>query len=333
MVVLVEVIRKAYLASIVPVIVNAILNEHQVVVDIIAFVSKGDFPRSRLGEKQRGKILAGWVTRKMRTIAQFSIRDADGVDSQITEVPEERMHSPSGLRQGSSTLGDGNTSGGNTMSEPSPIGTDQGFTSIPKTESHTPANNGYENSIMESPPLVPDKVPLDRGDPVDTQNAFYGGPPNNQDTSPSVYSPYEVTGDYYNNHFDPDETPHAERSGFDYDSNPPAPRFDSKPTLSSPSNSAHVPPDLEGKTWGDAGQKLQRPPEGTRQREYSWEPGTSGSSKPGGLRVANMGDNDEVEWPQEALAQMRLAGGGSKGSRGAQRQERYDGSGYGDDTP
>lgn len=67
--------RKAYLASIVPVIVNAILNEHQIIVDIVAFVNKGDFPRSRLSEKQRGKILAGWVTRKMRTIAQFNIRD------------------------------------------------------------------------------------------------------------------------------------------------------------------------------------------------------------------------------------------------------------------
>ncbi len=77
MVVLVEVNRKAYLASVVPVIVNAILSEHQIIVDIVAFVSKGDFPRSRLGEKQRGKILAGWVTRKMRTLAQFAIRDLD----------------------------------------------------------------------------------------------------------------------------------------------------------------------------------------------------------------------------------------------------------------
>lgn len=77
MVVLVEVSRKPYLASLVPVIVNAILSEHQIIVDIIAFVSRGDFPRSRLGEKQRGKILAGWVTRKLRTLAQFAIRDVD----------------------------------------------------------------------------------------------------------------------------------------------------------------------------------------------------------------------------------------------------------------
>lgn len=76
-VVLIEVSRKPYLASIVPVIVNAILNEHQIIVDIVAFVSKGDFPRSRLGEKQRGKILAGWVTRKLRTLAQFAIRDLE----------------------------------------------------------------------------------------------------------------------------------------------------------------------------------------------------------------------------------------------------------------
>src|SRR6478752_2137385 len=76
-VVLVEVNRKPYLASIVPVIVNAILNEHQIIVDIVAFVNKGDFPRSRLGEKQRGKILGGWVSRKMRTMAQFAIKDTD----------------------------------------------------------------------------------------------------------------------------------------------------------------------------------------------------------------------------------------------------------------
>lgn len=61
----------------VPVIVNSVLNEHQVVTDIVAFVPRGNFPRSRLGEKQRGKILASWITRKIRTMAQFNIRDRD----------------------------------------------------------------------------------------------------------------------------------------------------------------------------------------------------------------------------------------------------------------
>ncbi|KAK0630851.1 hypothetical protein B0T17DRAFT_233220 [Bombardia bombarda] len=96
-VVLVEVARKAYLASIVPVIVNSILNEHQIIVDIVAFVNKGDFPRSRLGEKQRGKILAGWVSRKMRTMAQFAIKDMDSsalglLGTSGSEHPSSEVH-------------------------------------------------------------------------------------------------------------------------------------------------------------------------------------------------------------------------------------------------
>lgn len=100
-VVLVEVGRKAYLASIVPVIVNAILNEHQIVVDIVAFVNRGDFPRSRLGEKQRGKILASWVTRKMRTMAQFGIRDPDGGLQDASENMEARTGLAASVRNGS----------------------------------------------------------------------------------------------------------------------------------------------------------------------------------------------------------------------------------------
>jgi hypothetical protein len=108
--------RKAYLASIVPVIVDAILNEHQLVADIVAFVSYGDFPRSRLGEKQRGKILANWVTRKMRTIAQFGIRDPDSPDSQITEVPEPRA--PSTRERHASSVQEGSIRHPSIMPEP-----------------------------------------------------------------------------------------------------------------------------------------------------------------------------------------------------------------------
>lgn len=86
---LVEVGRKSFLASLVPVIVNSILNEHQIIVDIVAFVPKGVFPRSRLGEKQRGKILAGWVSRKMSTIAQWAIKDMDAASVAGTEGPAD----------------------------------------------------------------------------------------------------------------------------------------------------------------------------------------------------------------------------------------------------
>ena len=100
MVILVEIMRKNFLASIVPVIVNAVLNAHQIVVDIVAFVSRGDFPRSRLGEKQRGKILASWVTRKMRTIAQFGIKDPGSAESDLSDAPFPRRSGPS-FRSGS----------------------------------------------------------------------------------------------------------------------------------------------------------------------------------------------------------------------------------------
>lgn len=92
-VVVVEVTRKAFLASLVPVIVDVILNEHQVVADIVAFVSNGDFPRSRLSEKQRGKVLGSWVTRKLRTLAQFSIRDLG--DSPFADLQQQRRASRS----------------------------------------------------------------------------------------------------------------------------------------------------------------------------------------------------------------------------------------------
>lgn len=69
----VESIQTSFLAALAPIIVSTILNEHQFVIDIVAFVGKGDFPRSRLNEKQRGKILAAWVTKKL------SIREIYGV--------------------------------------------------------------------------------------------------------------------------------------------------------------------------------------------------------------------------------------------------------------
>ena len=136
--------RKSYLASTVPVIVNAILNEHQLVADIITFVEKGHFPRSRLGEKQRGRILASWVTRKLRTIAQFSIRDPDGANSGITAVPEEGvLYSNRGsMRQSSmvtatETLPQYSTRYSSQSGQEYPITADQIH---------------YESSIVESPP-------------------------------------------------------------------------------------------------------------------------------------------------------------------------------------
>ncbi|KAI1926040.1 hypothetical protein LOZ12_000533 [Ophidiomyces ophidiicola] len=150
---LVEVTRKAYLASIVPVIVNAVLTEHQVVTDIVAFVPRGDFPRSRLGEKQRGKILGLWVTRKIRTIAQFSIRDASGTITQLPEADRARMSKTGSLVEGSSRL-------------PSALMESEEF------EGRQPlappkGSKGQTNEFVEHFPLSPEGISADHtlGDP------------------------------------------------------------------------------------------------------------------------------------------------------------------------
>lgn len=142
--------RKNFLASIVPVIVNSILNAHQVVVDIVAFVSRGDFPRSRLGEKQRGKILASWVTRKMRTIAQFGIKDPAGADADLSDAPFQRRsaHSfRSASGKGGSSLKQVESSSALADLQ------EKDYAPLPTGISEMPGTD--DNSILESPPPPP----------------------------------------------------------------------------------------------------------------------------------------------------------------------------------
>ncbi|KAI4114403.1 MAG: hypothetical protein LQ345_004807 [Seirophora villosa] len=333
-VVLVEVGRKAYLASIVPVIVNAVLNEHQLIVDIVAFVSRGDFPRSRLGEKQRGKILASWVTRKMRTIAQFGIRDADGADSQITEVAEPGSGGGSVVGVGSSLR---NVETVTTPQAPPArdyMSVSQGATEMP---------GAYQSSIVESPPLPPgkddDRDDTPTGHPNNKLSQAADGrfrsnsgnapqlatdyfPPQepNELYSASVYSPQDHnnhnnnTGNGYN--FSPLDRPDA---GPDFDFNPssapPPPRFDSKPTLHGD----------RGNGADSKGNDLYSLPSQSRQQSRNVS-GSSGRGGGGGLRVANAdhaSDDSDDGWPQEAIRHMNLAPEQSR------KGSRYDGSGYG----
>ena len=150
-----EVRTRAFLASLVPIIVNTVLNEHQLVLDIVAFVALGDFPRSRLGEKQRGKILASWVSRKMRTIAQFSIRDPDAEGSVGTVVPEEHFARRGSTQSGNAlgAVGPGGSSLRNVqsvmnMAEPIPE-QDGGLLTVqtqPRSLSMTDASTAYERN-------------------------------------------------------------------------------------------------------------------------------------------------------------------------------------------
>ena len=302
--------RRAYLASIVPVIINAALNEHQVIVDIVAFVAKGDFPRSRLGEKQRGKILASWVTRKMETIAQFSIRDADAADSQITEVAEPR----------------------------SAVGSIRGGSSLKKVETTTQQPTGaretarpYESSIVESPPLpVQEATPNYPGDHQFQPDAELHLPePEEPSYSQGMLSdPDSIRNQRYD--FSDVKTPldgeanHDRDQAFEFSTPqnpmPPDPHYGSKSNLSLPSLGNHGDFSQDGDLWTLPSQQQVRP----QQQAQSY--GNGGASR---LRVANANNDDDDEWPQEALMHMKLGGVSSAAGGRNRREDRYDGSGYG----
>ncbi len=304
---LVEVIRRAYLASLVPVVLNAILNEHQVVADIIAFVSKGDFPRSRLGEKQRGKILASWVTRKMRTIAQFGIRDPDGADSQITEVAEPRSGGPSSTRN-SSMLGAGSLrhmDGSSVLAaekrklqQQEQQRQQERYTSLPTGISEMPAE--YDNdSIEEAGPAEHEYGSDDT--PTEAHNGHSELEDNQRDGSPvEISAGYYQHGDDRQFRQDWDAANRAiEASETDYYTDKPLPQRPN-PTIELPSVSG---PD-----------RLIRE-DGSRSRP---------SQQPGGLRAVNRDEDDEEEWPQEAIMHMNLAS-----SDADKRSSRGSGYGYG----
>jgi hypothetical protein len=260
------------LASIVPVIVNAILNEHQIVVDIVAFVNKGDFPRSRLGEKQRGKILASWVTRKMRTMAQFGIRDPDSGLSDVTEGMEPRSSAAS-LRNGSAMA----SSVRNVESAPQTLGgeldrqrvqSQPSFAPLPTGISEMPAIN-YNDSVTS--PTEDDTVPSTRSDdtPTDTRTDHFELPGDNYDPEKDNFNfgvnTFEVPA------FGVSEPPQV-----------PPPRVGPKPG-SSPSDL----PAVEGRAgdlWSLPSQQAQ-----------------------GGLRVQN-GSDDDDDWKNDAIMHMNLAG-------------------------
>lgn len=49
------------LAALVPLIVNTVFSKHHIIIDIVAFIKKGEFPISRLATKQRARIVDAWV--------------------------------------------------------------------------------------------------------------------------------------------------------------------------------------------------------------------------------------------------------------------------------
>ncbi|KAI9701081.1 MAG: hypothetical protein M1836_001750 [Candelina mexicana] len=304
-VVLVEVIRRAYLASLVPVVLNAILNEHQVVADIVAFVSKGDFPRSRLGEKQRGKILASWVTRKMRTIAQFGIRDPDGADSQITEVAEPRSGGPStrngsilgagSLRQteGSSGLADEKRQ----LQQHNQQHQEQ-YTPLPTGISEMPAQ--FDKDSIEEAASAEHEYGSD-DTPTDVHNG-HSELEDNQRTG----SPVEISAGYYQH----DDDDHQFRQDWAAANRAmeatETEYYDDKPLPLRPNPTVNLPSVTGRDRLTPEKDRGSRPPK-----------------QQGGLRALNRDEEDEEDYPQEAIMHMNLA------SSDSEKRSRYDGSGYG----
>lgn len=53
--------RSNNLSSLVPLITDTVFSKHHLFVDVVAFIKKGEFPISRLGTKQRARIVDAWV--------------------------------------------------------------------------------------------------------------------------------------------------------------------------------------------------------------------------------------------------------------------------------
>lgn len=92
--------RSRYFASLVPLIVNTVLSKHHIIVDVVAFIKKGEFPISRLGTKQRSRIVDAWVQGVIPIIALYGVNY--GENSMIKLVKEidivARDHPITGLK-------------------------------------------------------------------------------------------------------------------------------------------------------------------------------------------------------------------------------------------
>ncbi|KAK4991613.1 hypothetical protein LTR66_006495 [Elasticomyces elasticus] len=330
LVLIAEVRTRAFLASIVPVIVDVVLNEHQLVLDIVAFVQNGDFPRSRLGEKQRGKILASWVSRKMRTVAQFAVRDPEAEGSVGTVVPEDRdpIATAGGRR---SSMQSGAAMGYHTGSLRKGTGT--AGSSLRHSESV---------SALREPPLTVEKnsgsnVPLlslrtssspNREDTYDaTLSASLGGPfvmpafdePNDvednrrlsrNDDTPTNERPQPLqlntTLDY-----SPVENPH----GYFYSSpntNAHSPAESYAAQERGDSLSYHAPPPPfsipheRDPRQGEPSSQQQQQTYLAYNAQMANEPSFGALGGGGGLRVANRGSEGSVDWGESALRHMKL---------------------------
>lgn len=318
LVLIAEVRTRAFLASLVPVIVNSVLNEHQLVLDIVAFVALGDFPRSRLGEKQRGKILASWVSRKMRTIAQFSIRDPEAEGSVGTVVPEDGMG-----RRGSAHSGRGGArsfrqSGVSGIGGGSSLRQAESIAQMPLAEEPAQYTPGQDHLTVETNPTLaqhrrvssPGFSEFDRANDDTPTNEH----PNPYSLNTTLdYSPVEPghlgtdSPQVFASQTDLQQQNQAghipDMSSFDYHPGfqsgaPPSPQ----PYHQQPIGVAH------GQTLQERQYQSQQPPSNSYYDDDDSSPVDipQGLNGGGGLRVANRASGESEDWGASALRHMNL---------------------------
>ncbi|KAL2156574.1 hypothetical protein VTH82DRAFT_1319 [Thermothelomyces myriococcoides] len=302
-VVLVEVARKAYLASIVPVIVNAILNEHQIVVDIVAFVNKGDFPRSRLGEKQRGKILAGWVSRKLRTIAQFSIKDNDRepLGAPGTSSGEQASSHGSGLPEDQHRASLGSFRSGGNNSRNAQYHRDQGYDD--RTLTMNSMNRSAATMIPGSGPveMPADEVNFNAGDndQTPTRERRTDEQQQQQEASQGYVDPtdaYRVELPDFNQYVPREERGENERTKLG--------AVDETPSSSRPGTGAANGKGVGGSTSSQGPPQIRLPGVDGRESLDDWD------LRPrSGDGAERKGDGqEEDDWKADAYMSMNLAG-------------------------
>lgn len=306
----------------VPVIVNAILNEHQVVADIVAFVSHGDFPRSRLGEKQRGKILGSWVTKKMRTIAQFSIRDADGIDGHMTE-PQPRMSrsSKTGSVMGSSLRHSTLVHENESMSRPqAPVKEENRNETVAEpSQTHEDEEEMHYQEILNTPGYeLPDALAGSdmKHEHVDSADLPSPSPLNVRNLDGSADSPSTVVTPSHGFDFGED-FPHQSQS-----SSTAVPSFEVVPpsTSASQGSQGDAPPPLQIRNKGRDSLPSQQ------RRLSSLQAGMNSlnisKNAPHQQRHGSQSwssiheDNHEEDWPQEALLYQSRLGNDTPGANG-----------------
>ena len=84
-----ESMKSTNLSSLVPIIVNTVLSKHHIIIDIVAFMKHGEFPISRLGTKQRARIIDAWIQGFIPIYAQYGVNYGENSMLELVKEVDE----------------------------------------------------------------------------------------------------------------------------------------------------------------------------------------------------------------------------------------------------